>query len=264
MEIVDTHVHASPYWYEPVESILDQMNRNGVEKAVLIQFQGQFDNAYIIECVRRFPGRFSATAVIDTEREDAPQTLESWAKQGVEGVRIGPAVRSPGADPLAIWRKAAELGLVISCGLGEPDEYASDEFEDLVRQLPNLPIVIEHLGFVRLSATPPYTTYKRIVGLSRYPNTYVKFHGLGEITPRPNPFEQPFPFQKFPPLIEMAYDAFGASRMVWGSDFPPVAGREGYRNALRHPMEHIAFRSEEDKEWAFGRTALGLYKFAGG
>jgi predicted TIM-barrel fold metal-dependent hydrolase len=46
----------------------------------------------------------------------------------------------------------------------------------------------------------------------------------------------------------MTYEAFGASRIMWGSDFPPVAGREGYRNALQSPMDHIPFRNDADKE----------------
>jgi predicted TIM-barrel fold metal-dependent hydrolase len=62
--------------------------------------------------------------------------------------------------------------------------------------------------------------------------------------------------------MAMAYDAFGASRIMWGSDFPPVVGREGYRNALQWTMEHTAFLSEGDKEWLFGKTALFLFKFA--
>ena len=59
-----------------------------------------------------------------------------------------------------------------------------------------------------------------------------------------------------------AYDAFGASRMMWGSDFPPVAGREGYRNALQWTVEHVLCHSEADKESIFGKTALSLFKFA--
>jgi L-fuconolactonase len=70
-------------------------------------------------------------------------------------------------------------------------------------------------------------------------------------------------FPNIPPFMEMAYEAFGASRVMWGSDFPPVAGREGYRNALRWPMEHISFRNDADKEWIFAKTALSLFKFAG-
>jgi predicted TIM-barrel fold metal-dependent hydrolase len=69
-------------------------------------------------------------------------------------------------------------------------------------------------------------------------------------------------FQNIPPFMAMACDAFGASRMMWCSDFPPVAGREGYRNALQWTMEHIPWRSEADKECIFGKTALSLFKFA--
>ena len=70
-------------------------------------------------------------------------------------------------------------------------------------------------------------------------------------------------FHDVPPFMEMAYEAFGARRMMWGSDFPPVAGREGYRNALHWPMDHIPFRDNAEKEWIFGRTALSLFEFAG-
>jgi hypothetical protein len=48
---------------------------------------------------------------------------------------------------------------------------------------------------------------------------------------------------------------------MWGSDFPPVAGREGYRHALCWTLEHLAFCSEADKAWIFGKTALSLCKF---
>ena len=69
-------------------------------------------------------------------------------------------------------------------------------------------------------------------------------------------------FPNIPPFMAMTYDAFGASHIMWGSDFPPVAGREGYHNTLQWTMEHLAFRSEGDKEWIFGKTALSLFKFA--
>jgi L-fuconolactonase len=120
MIIVDTHCHALPHWFEPVETLLHQMNANGVEKATLVQVRGQFDNRYIMECVQRFPGRFSAVAIVDTDRSDAPETLAHWVSQGAEGVRLSPTTRSPGSDPLAIWRQAAELGILVSC-LGSAD-----------------------------------------------------------------------------------------------------------------------------------------------
>jgi L-fuconolactonase len=59
----------------------------------------------------------------------------------------------------------------------------------------------------------------------------------------------------------MAYDAFGSQRMMWGSDYPRVALREEYRNALQFTMEQMPFCSREDLEWIFGKTALSLWRF---
>ena len=58
----------------------------------------------------------------------------------------------------------------------------------------------------------------------------------------------------------MAYDAFGPQRLMWGSDYPPVSGREGYWNALHGILEHPAFRTDEDREWVMGKTAVKVFK----
>ena len=262
MIVVDSHCHALPHWFEPVEVLLHQMTANGVEKATLVQVRGQFDNRYLIECVRRFPAQLCALVGVDTDSSDAPEMLAHWVGEGAVGVRLGPAVRSPGGDPLAIWRKAAELGIPVSA-FGAADEFTSRPFKQVLTELPNLPVIIEHLGRIGRDEAPPYPAFRRILALAKFPNAYIKVHGLGEICPRPMPFPQPMRFENVPPFMEMAYDAFGADRIMWGSDFPPVAGREGYRNALQWPMEHIPFRNDADREWVFGRTALSLFRFAG-
>jgi L-fuconolactonase len=245
--VVDSHCHALPHWFEPVEVLLHQMDANGVDNAALVQVRGQFDNRYLIECMRRFPARLCVVVGVDTNSPEAPEVLARWVGEGAVGVRLEPTVRSPGADPLAIWRKAAELEIPVSV-FGSPGEFISREFEQVLTELPSLPIIIEHLGRIGRDEPPPYRTFRKIVALARYPNAYMKIHGLGEICPRPMPFPQPMRFENVPPFMEMAYDAFGANRIMWGSDFPPVAGREGYRNALRWTMNHIPFRDDADKE----------------
>jgi L-fuconolactonase len=102
----------------------------------------------------------------------------------------------------------------------------------------------------------------RVLALARFPNVYVKIPGLGEFCDRAMPVTEPYPFvQPIPHLLGMFYDAFGPSRLMWGSDFPPVAMREGYGNALRLPMEQFADKSEEDRVAIFGGTALEVFKF---
>lgn len=259
MTIVDTHVHASLYWYEPVEVLIFQMNRNGTDKATLVQFRGQTDNSYIVECCKRFPGRFTPVVVVDTTRNDAPETLEKWVKNGAEGIRLAPDIRSPGKDPLAIWRKCADLNISVTCR-GDADEFASDEFHQFVKALPDVKIIIEHLGRPRLEEKPPYPTYHKVMALADFPNTYIKVPGLGELCPRPIPFRQPFPFTNIPPFIKLTYEAFGASRMMWGSNYPPSSPLEGYANTHVYLEEYLSdFCSVEEKEWIFGKTALSLY-----
>ena len=236
------------------------MNLNSVDRAALIQHRGNYDNTYLFECAERFPGRFKVVVMVDTASPGAASDLERWTAQGAAGIRLEPDVRSPGDDPLAIWRKAAELGLVVSCQ-GDVDEFASDDFSRLVAEIPDLPIIIEHLAGVGKNAQPPYATFKRAMELAKYPNTYIKVGGLGEISARPPVLQPHFGFDSTPPLIEMAYDAFGPRRMMWGSDYPPLSSREGYRNALHGVMDYPALRTQEDKEWVMGKTALSVFKF---
>jgi len=67
--------------------------------------------------------------------------------------------------------------------------------------------------------------------------------------------------EPIPPLLPSAYAAFGANRMMWGSDYPPVSMREGYRNALRFTMERFADKSEEEQASIFGGVAGHLFGF---
>ena len=77
---------------------------------------------------------------------------------------------------------------------------------------------------------------------------------------RAMPVVAPFPFEvPIPPLFDAVYDAFGPNRIMWGSDFPPVSGREGYANALKLSLERFAGRSEADRAAIFGGTALSVF-----
>lgn len=257
MLIVDTHVHVGKSWYEPVETLLFQMERTGVEKAVLIQYGGNYDNEYELECMQKYPGRFAAVVLVDTAQSDATEKLDMWAHEGAVGVRLMAGERSPGSDSLAIWRKAEELRMVVSCG-GRLETFAADEFRSLVEELSRLKIVIEHLGGVKEQDSGS-ELFQKVLALTRYPNTYIKLPGFGELLPRPMPFREP-PFGN-PEVVRMTYDAFGAKRIMWGSDFPPSASREGYANTLHFPMQQLEFFTGEDKSWIFGKTALSVWRF---
>jgi len=175
-------------------------------------------------------------------------------------VRLRPWSRSPGADPLAIWRTAERRRLPVSC-LGTADEFGAPEFARLVESVPGLTIVLEHLaGIGSASAEPDADALERLLALARYPELYVKIPGLGEFCQRAMPVGEPFPFARpIPPLLPRFYEAFGPDRLMWGSDYPPVAGREGYRNALSLVMAQFDAYPLAARRAIFGETALSVF-----
>jgi L-fuconolactonase len=250
--IVDSHCHASQVWYGPVESLLHEMDHNGVDRAILIQIIGEYDNSYQRDCVRQHPDRLVSVVHIDGVLASAPRELERLAEEGAVGVRLGASTRSPGDDPLAVWRTAERLGLAISCFHSGID---AAYVEELATQLPNLKIVLEHFT---ARGNPPATPELRakLANLARFPNIFVKITGLGEFAQRARPVRHPFPFEEpIPPHLQETYAAYGPSRMMWGSDYPPVATREGYANALELCRAQFAAKPADEQALMFGGVA---------
>src|SRR5262249_35534589 len=258
MLVVDSHCHVSPIWYEPVETLLFEMDRNQVDRAVMIQMQGQTDNSYQQACLHRYSDRLASVVLVDPGHYDAPAQLRRLAEDGATGVRLRAALRSPGEDPLAIWRAAALLGMAIGCPADGP-KFDAAAFSSLLEALPTLTVVLEHLGASSL-ADADNSSRIAVFGLARFPNVYIKVPGLGELARRAMPPRDPFPFaEPIPPYLRQAFDAFGPNRMMWGSDFPPVAGREGYTNALRLCQAQLESEAPEARAAIFGDAAARVF-----
>ncbi|MBC8427726.1 amidohydrolase [bacterium] len=251
MIIVDSHVHIGLEKYEPVEVLLEQMEQNRVQKALLVQYGGNYDNSYISECLQKYQGKFSGVAIVDTNQPDAPAKLEYWVKEhAFEGVRIGANVTSPVDN---IWEKIAELKIVASVS-GRLSDFTHPRFEEIIRSIPDLKLRIEHLGYPDITENPPYPKYRHLMKLAQYPNVYIQFSGFYAYSVEPYPYNDTIPF------IKLAYKAFGANRIMWGSDFPPVASHEGYAKSFEM-VDRIPFFTASDKSWLLGRTALSLWRF---
>ncbi len=259
MLIIDTHCHAGNNWFEPIETLEFQMNRNGVDNAALIQHGGTYDNSYLFKEAAKRPGRFKVAVLVDPESDDPQGDLAQMTEQGAAGIRIAPDGAFANAAPFEMWRKAGELGLVVT-SLGSAEKFASDQFSRVLDACPDTHVIIEHLAGVGI-AEPPYTDYVEALKHGDRDNTSIKVPGLGEICQRPPRLLPELEFDHIPPLFEMAKEAFGVQRMMWGSDFPPSAGREGYANALNGVMNHPAFAEGDEIEWVMGKTAARVWGF---
>ena len=258
--IIDTHCHAGRNWFQPIETLEFEMDQAGVDAAVLIQHGGTYDNDYLFDEAARRAGRYKVVVMIDPANLDPLGKLERLAGQGAAGVRLAPDAQFTALpDVTDIWRKAGELGLVVS-SLGDDRRFSASGFKKIIDDCPDTQIVIEHLAGVGIT-DPPYTDFESALECAQRPNTTIKVPGLGEITVRPPVLQPDFRFENIPPLFEMAHEAFGADRMMWGSDFPPSAGREGYANTLEGVRSHPAFANGDDVDWVLGKTAARVWGF---
>ena len=258
---IDCHCHVSPVWFEPVETLLFQMDRLEVERAVLVQLLGQADNRYQQACLHRYPGRFASVIGLDPASPDAVAQLRQAAAEGAAGVRLRPDARSPGEDPLAIWRAAHVLGLAVNCS-GPATGFITPAFAELAAQLPDLTFVLEHLGgLARPDVGDAQTMLAPVIELARSPNVYLKVPPLGQLAARPAklPAEAPMWPVDAARLILAAVDDFGPERLMWGSDFPPVSSREGYANALDWTLQALGHLPQASKEMIFGGTARSVF-----
>ena len=259
--IIDAHCHASPCWYEPVDSLLATMDRNGVDRAVLVQVLGSYDHAYMAAATATHPDRFSFVAAVDPY---CPAPLDAFRRlidDGARGVRIRADQRVEAPDPLVWWRAAAAEGLAVSVA-GPASAMLGGAVDEVARALPDLPLILEHLGgLARPDASDRATQVDRLCALASHRNVWLKLPGLGQLAPRLADIaaaDPPLNLTGVDVLLARIAQAFG-SRLLWGSDFPPVSAREGYGNALNWPraLAEEAF-SQFVADW-FGGSAEKLF-----
>jgi L-fuconolactonase len=263
MAVVDTHCHASLSWFEPVETLLFQMDTYGVDKAVLVQHGGEYDNSYLLACAEEHLGRFAVMGMVDSTLPDAPETLAAWHARGVGSVRLfgppGAAFVADRSDPVVVWRKAAELGMPVSTP-SNALEISAPSFQSLIEELPDLHLIFEHYGFLRLREDQQEEAYEKLLELARFPNVTMKIHGLGELIPRPFPLRNPtFDVAQAPDHIDRAMQAFGAHRLMLASDWPLSAGREGYSNVFSYLKAYLSRYSTDQQAAVLGSTAERIF-----
>lgn len=243
----------------PADELLQTAGHSGVRRIVLIQmnFYG-YDNSYMLDCLRAYPGRFSAVAQVDEHSDPTATMLRLW-QQGVRGVRVRPPTPGDaswldGPGMLAMWRCGADRAMAICLHIDAIDLPAVDR---MCERFPDTPVVVDHCA--RIGGVGPIREedLTQLCRLARHKLTRVKlsaFYFLGHKRP---------PYVDLLPMIRRLCDTFGPERLMWASDCP-------YQLQLPHTYEasldlirlHCNFLSESDQQWILGRTAERVF-FAG-
>ena len=89
------------------------------------------------------------------------------------------------------------------------------------------------------------THMPELLKLAKYPNVAVKATGA------PGYSSEPYPFPKMHAYLKQIYDAFGPSRMFWGTDITKM--HCSWAECVSMFTEGLPWLSEADQELVMGR-----------
>ena len=243
--IIDAHVHiwratadypkpnatiVSPFSDVPIELLADTMTEYGIDRAVLIQplFPG-FDNSYVADCAAAYPQQYAAVCVVDTSQPDAADKLDYWVTEhGCRGLRLRPNILdqtgvfgSPQTYP--VWARAAALGVVINI-VARPQHI--DSIRHMAERFPSVPVIIDHMAHPHIQDGIHSPNFQALLDLATLPNLYIKPTGYYYFSGQGYPYADCWDF------FRAVYARFGPERLIWGSDFPHVLLKTGYRRSI--------------------------------
>jgi predicted TIM-barrel fold metal-dependent hydrolase len=240
----DAHAHVWPsmtsYAYAPehippcvgdVDSILRVMDDVGVARTLLVQpINMAFDHAYVREAIRSHPTRFVGCALANPSAGSAGvEALRALLERdGFRAARFNPALWPRGHamdDDIGreMYSLCGELGCVVGfmCfnGLrarrdGDP-RTSVEAIRNLLEAYPKTKVLIDHFGFCKGVEDE---SFGDLLALSAFENVMVKCSAHFRVqTSETSTREQ----------LEALLDAFGANRLLWGSDYPFVTMQDG-------------------------------------
>ncbi len=229
----------------------------GVSRIVLIQmsFYG-FDNSYMLEVMKRYPGVFGGVAVIDENAPNVASTIKELKELGVRGFRIRATKAKAEEWPdsrgmVEMWKTGAEHGLAM-CLLADPDSLPGAL--NMCEQFPDTPVVIDHFARIGVSGVIEPSDVDQLSRFADCENVRVKtsaFYALGK---------KAAPYEDLGPMIKQLRDAFGAQRLMWASDCPyQVGDGHTYADSIALIRDRLDFLSEDDKQWMLRKTAENVF-----
>ncbi|MEO3781176.1 amidohydrolase family protein [Micromonospora sp. B11E3] len=280
--VIDTHLHVwrtdapwmswlgdRPSWWEPVRrdfsfaELREELDQAGVAELILVQAgTNVLETRQLLALaatepsVRGVVGWATLTSPAATARD-----LDSFT--GIPGADRLVGIRNnhhwpPDGDVLADPRVIDSCRVVSDRGL-PLDLHFKDDRElplavAIAERLPELTIVIDHLGKPRLGDQSAFTTWAASMRrLAVLPNVYVKYSGWATFVRRTLATD-------IQPYIDLVLDAFGSHRVMYGGNWPVALVAGNYRDTYRATLDAVAGRPDSDIENVLYRTAAACYR----
>jgi L-fuconolactonase len=281
--IVETHIHfwqtsrpGGVPWPTPAEGPIFRdvlppeysafAKAQGVVAAGIVEASGIVaDNQWILDLVKNDPFYSFFVGNLEIGAPTFTADLARFAGDsrfvGIRGYLTGPAEGiTLTAAQLTNLRDLAERGMtldIISRGTKNP----KSQVQALCTAVPNLRIIIDHLGGAKGLAVDPTWELEIRRLATACPNVYMKFSSFYDMyAPGDVVSASPTDLASYKPHFDVLMSAFGADRLIWGSNWPVIDLHGTFANQIAIAEEYLAPFGTGVRDKVMYKNALGFYR----
>jgi len=273
ISVIDTHVHFWKYDKHRDKWITDNMkilredflppmlagtfSRNGVKGCIAVQAdQSELETHFLLELAQDHEIVKGVIGWINLAGEDIAERLEYFSQYPqvkgwrhiVQGEPDGFLLSESflaGISKLAAYNYTYDI-LIKQGQLPEAIKFVS-KFPDQI-------FILDHAAKPLIDEEEITEWEKNIRELATYPNVYCKLSGL--LTQASWKNWKP---AEFYPYLDVLFDAFGSSRLIFGSDWPVMLLSGIYVQWKSMIEKYMEDYSQEEVEKVFGGNAIRVY-----
>ena len=267
MVIVDAQVHIwdagtpNPWHRQNAcftkEELINEMDEAGIDRAIIVPPMWMGDtNDLALQASLSYPERLVVLGRLSLDNPENRQLIPDWNEQpGMLGLRFTFSNNKDfslldNGNLKWLWEEAelcdVPIMLMISGHL--------DSVDKIARAYPGLRLCIDHLGLVRNAVDKAaFGDLSKLLSLATHDNIVVKATSL------PCYSTAEFPYRNLHPYLRQVYDAFGPSRIFWGSDLTRLTC--SYKECLSLFEDELTWLTSEDKTLILGEAICHWLKW---
>lgn len=246
------------YLPEHLEPLL---RSRGISRSVFVQTQHDVaENRWVLELAERRPFLAGVVGWVDLASPECESQVAEF-RQHAKFVGVRHLVHNEPDDDWLI-RPDVLRGL----GVLEKHRVPFDlllfvkhlrHVPTLARRFPDLPLVIDHLAKPRIRERVVADWLPDFRAAAQFPNVWCKLSGM--ITEADHRAWKP---DDLTPYVDAALEAFGPSRLMYGSDWPVCELAGTYAQAFDALTPRLAQLSESERARVLGGSAIAFYGLA--
>jgi predicted TIM-barrel fold metal-dependent hydrolase len=200
------------------------------------------DNAWLLELAARDPFIVGVVGNLQVGHPEFATRLKRFAAdKRFRGIRVSSSLVKEHVErgEWGDFQRLSEANLALDVN-GGPDTPAI--LARLAPRVPDLRIVLNHIGNVRISADAPPADWRTgIAAAARQPNVFCKISALVEGAARDGQ-SAPSDLDFYHPYLDAVWEPFGDERVIYGSNWPVSERAATYASLQKITLEYAKAR----------------------